>query len=81
MTLAYFCLASLALIPASTVSTADPSLSALQVLLKPTQREGFIDWVYEQQTAEGGFRGSDSLAAARCGSQSRPSSIGLTDDP
>ncbi|CDR44778.1 hypothetical protein NBRC10512_005877 [Rhodotorula toruloides] len=65
MTLAYFCLASLALIPASTVSTADPSLSALQVLLKPTQREGFIDWVYEQQTAEGGFRGSDSLAAAR----------------
>ncbi|BGP31803.1 geranylgeranyl transferase type-1 subunit beta [Rhodotorula toruloides] len=65
MTLAYFCLASLALIPASTVSTADPSLSALQVLLKPAQREGFVDWVYEQQAADGGFRGSDSLAAAR----------------
>ncbi|GEM07421.1 geranylgeranyl transferase type-1 subunit beta [Rhodotorula toruloides] len=65
MTLAYFCLASLALLPASTVSTADPSLSALQVLLKPAQRDGFIDWVYEQQAAEGGFRGSDSLAAAR----------------
>lgn len=68
MTLAYFCLAALALLPSSAVSTHDPALSALPVMLKPAQRHGFVDWVYEQQLPGGGFRGSDSLAAAlpRC---------------
>ncbi|POY71800.1 hypothetical protein BMF94_5161 [Rhodotorula taiwanensis] len=64
MTLAYFCLASLALLPSSAVSTTDPTLSALDVMLKPAQKQGFRDWVYEQQMSGGGFRGSDSLAAA-----------------
>ncbi|GAA5842543.1 hypothetical protein JCM11251_004900 [Rhodosporidiobolus azoricus] len=62
MTLAYFCLASLALLPSSPVSTADPTLSALDIMLKPSQREGFVDWVYQQQLPSGGFRGSDSLS-------------------
>ncbi|GAA5923177.1 hypothetical protein JCM1841_005916 [Sporobolomyces salmonicolor] len=60
-TLAYFCLSALALLPSSAVSTADPALSALEVTLKPAQRQGFVDWVYEQQAPTGGFRGSDSL--------------------
>ncbi|GAA5989695.1 hypothetical protein JCM10908_000595 [Rhodotorula pacifica] len=64
MTLAYFCLASLAILPSSAVSSTDPSLSALQAMLKPAQIHGFRDWVYEQQMPSGGFRGSDSLAAA-----------------
>lgn len=64
MTLAYFCLASLALLPSSAVASTDESLSALEVMLKPAQIEGFRDWVYEQQMPAGGFRGSDSLAAA-----------------
>ncbi|BGP39874.1 geranylgeranyl transferase type-1 subunit beta [Rhodotorula kratochvilovae] len=64
MTLAYFCLAALAILPSSVVSTADPLLSALQIMLKPTQRQGLVEWVYEQQLPSGGFRGSDSLAAA-----------------
>lgn len=64
MTLAYFCLAALALLPSSAVSTQDPTLSALDVMLKPAHRTGFLDWVYQQQLAQGGFRGSDSLAAA-----------------
>ena len=64
MTLAYFCLASLALLPSSAVASTDESLSALEVMLKPAQIQGFRDWVYEQQMPAGGFRGSDSLAAA-----------------
>ncbi|GAA5907831.1 hypothetical protein JCM5296_005797 [Sporobolomyces johnsonii] len=61
MTLAYFCLSALALLPSSAVSTANPALSALEVTLKPAQRQGFVDWAYEQQAPTGGFRGSDSL--------------------
>ncbi|GAA6042262.1 hypothetical protein JCM8097_000603 [Rhodosporidiobolus ruineniae] len=61
MTLAYFCLASLALLPSSAVSSANPELSALEVMLKDSQREGFRNWVYEQQLPSGGFRGSESL--------------------
>ncbi|GAA5861615.1 hypothetical protein JCM3774_002647 [Rhodotorula dairenensis] len=66
MTLAYFCLASLAILPSSAVSAAGDhaTLSALEVMLRPDQIQGFRDWVYEQQMPEGGFRGSDSLAAA-----------------
>ncbi|GAA5997900.1 uncharacterized protein JCM10292_006893 [Rhodotorula paludigena] len=64
MTLAYFCLSSLALLPATAVSSAATAdQSALDVLLKPTQIQGFRDWVYEQQLPTGGFRGSDSLAS------------------
>lgn len=73
MTLAYFCLASLALLPSAPVSSHDPHLSALDVMLKPAQRQGFLDWVYEQQLPQGGFRGSDSLAPAAADS-ARPSS-------
>ncbi|GAA5974013.1 hypothetical protein JCM8115_005986 [Rhodotorula mucilaginosa] len=64
MTLAYFCLASLALLPSSAVASTDESLSALEVMLKPVQIQGFRDWVYELQMPAGGFRGSNSLAAA-----------------
>ncbi|SCV71182.1 BQ2448_2770 [Microbotryum intermedium] len=64
MTLAYFCLSSLSLLPSTCLSpTNDPSLSALDVLLKSEQRQGYIDWVYEQQSPGGGFRGGDSMAA------------------
>ncbi|GJN89162.1 hypothetical protein Rhopal_002136-T1 [Rhodotorula paludigena] len=64
MTLAYFCLSSLALLPATAVSSAATAdQSALDVLLKPAQIQGFRDWVYEQQLPTGGFRGSDSLAS------------------
>lgn len=62
--MAYFCLASLALLPSSAVASTDESLSALEVMLKPAQIQGFRDWVYEQQMPAGGFRGSDALAAA-----------------
>ncbi|BGP55355.1 geranylgeranyl transferase type-1 subunit beta [Rhodotorula sphaerocarpa] len=62
MSLAYFCLASLAVLPASAVvSPAEPDQSALEVMLKPSQRAGFCDWVYRQQAPSGGFRGSDSV--------------------
>lgn len=64
MTLAYFCLASLAILPSSVASSTDEDVSALEVMLKPEQVQGFRDWVYEQQIPTGGFRGSDSLAAA-----------------
>jgi len=76
MTLAYFCLAALALLPSAAVSSHDPTLSALDVMLKPAHRTGFLDWVYQQQLAQGGFRGSDSLAAAlpTAGIGARPSS-------
>ncbi|GAA5949163.1 hypothetical protein JCM3775_001153, partial [Rhodotorula graminis] len=56
--------AALALLPSAPVSTHDPQLAALDVMLKPQQRQGFLDWVYDQQLPQGGFRGSDSLAAA-----------------
>ncbi|GAA5876600.1 hypothetical protein JCM8547_002419 [Rhodosporidiobolus lusitaniae] len=62
MTLAYFCLASLSLLPSSAVSSLDPNLSALDVMLKPAQKSGFARWVYEQQLPTGGFRGSDALS-------------------
>lgn len=62
MSLAYFCLASLAVLPASAVvSPAEPDQSALEVMLKPSQRAGFCDWGYRQQAPSGGFRGSDSV--------------------
>ncbi|KDE06584.1 hypothetical protein MVLG_03080 [Microbotryum lychnidis-dioicae p1A1 Lamole] len=68
MPLAYFCLSSLSLLPSTCLSpTNDPSLSALDVLLKPEQRQGYIDWVYEQQSPGGGFRGGDSMAAVGVG--------------
>ncbi|GAA5908245.1 hypothetical protein JCM6882_006780 [Rhodosporidiobolus microsporus] len=70
MTLAYFCLASLALLPSVPISGADPSLSALEVMLKPREREGYIEWVYQQQLPSGGFRGSDSLGGGSSSSAS-----------
>lgn len=68
MALAYFCLSSLALLPGSAVSSAAPEgQSALDAMLKPQQRQGFIDWVYEQQAPGGGFRGSDSMKGTGAG--------------
>lgn len=62
MSLAYFCLSALALLPSSAVSSIDPNLAAVDVMLKPEQRKDFIDWVYRLQAPGGGFQGSDSLA-------------------
>ncbi|GAA6010736.1 hypothetical protein JCM11491_002922 [Sporobolomyces phaffii] len=65
MTLAYFCISALALLPCP---SSDPAArtsdrrSALETMLRPVQRQGFVDWVYQQQLASGGFRGSDSMA-------------------
>ncbi|GAA6063144.1 hypothetical protein JCM10212_001192 [Sporobolomyces blumeae] len=75
MTLAYFCLSSLALLPdPSTRSSPSPGSdpepdssrfhSSLDTMLRDVQRQGFVDWVYEQQVEAGGFRGSDSVSAA-----------------
>ncbi|GAA5910754.1 protein geranylgeranyltransferase type I subunit CDC43 [Sporobolomyces salmoneus] len=81
MTLGYFCLSSLALLPCpSTASTPTPPEeernvrsassssrqrpAALQTMLRPIQRQGLIDWVYEQQLSTGGFRGSDSIGSS-----------------
>lgn len=61
MTLAYFCLSALSLLPSSTVSNTDLNLSAVEVMLKPKEIEGYVDWVYKQQIISGGFRGSDSM--------------------
>jgi len=63
MTLAYFCLSSLALLPDPTTSSSDegPPRRAIETMLTPKQRNGFIDWIYQQQLPSGGFRGSDSL--------------------
>lgn len=61
MSLAYFCLSALAILPSSAVASIDPNLPAVDVMLKAEQRIGFIDWVYQQQSQDGGFRGSDSL--------------------
>ncbi|SCZ99519.1 BZ3500_MvSof-1268-A1-R1_Chr3-1g06058 [Microbotryum saponariae] len=80
MPLAYFCLSSLSLLPSTCLSpTNDPSLSALDVLFKPEQRQGYIDWVYEQQSPGGGFRGGDSMAAVGVGESAvhQDSSINL----
>lgn len=63
--LAYFCLAGLALLPASAVSSYDPTASALDALLTPAQRSGFADWIYAQQDNSGAFRGSSSVTIAR----------------
>jgi len=61
MTLGYFCLSSLALLPSPAVDETTTD-SALETMLRPVQRQGFIDWVYQQQsTSTGGFRGSDSI--------------------
>ena len=65
LTLAYFCLSALALLPSSAVSSAPGDLSALDVLLKPKQREQYLDWIYAQQELSGGFRGSDSTGDGR----------------
>lgn len=62
MSLAYFCLSALALLPSEAVSSIDPSLAAVDVMLKPEQRKGYVDWVYRLQVSGGGFMGSDSLA-------------------
>lgn len=63
MTLAYFCLSSLALLPDPTTSSSDegPIRRAIEAMLTLKQRNGFIDWIYKQQLPSGGFRGSDSL--------------------
>lgn len=89
MSLAYFCLSSLALLPSEVVSSLDPSLSAVQVMLKPDQRQGYTDWVYQQQLPSGGFRGSDSMVgaepacqgAARCARPPSPSLFRSADPP
>ncbi|KAM0787769.1 hypothetical protein ACM66B_003824 [Microbotryomycetes sp. NB124-2] len=69
MTLAYFCLSSMSLIPRKAVSSNlngtdgtnnEQQQSSIDVLLKSKQTRGYIDWVYEQQLPTGGFRGSDS---------------------
>lgn len=62
MSLAYFCLSAMALLPSSAVSSIDPNLTAVEVLLKPEQRRDYVDWVYRLQLPGGGFQGSDSLA-------------------
>jgi geranylgeranyl transferase type-1 subunit beta len=65
ITLAYFCLSALALLPSAAVSTAGaPGVPALDVMLKPAQIEGYRGWIYTLQAPSGGFRGSDSLAGA-----------------
>lgn len=61
MSLAYFCLSALALLPSEAVSSIDPSLAAVDVMIKPEQRKGYLDWVYRLQAPGGGFMGSDSL--------------------
>ncbi|GAA5928277.1 uncharacterized protein JCM15063_003836 [Sporobolomyces koalae] len=81
MTLGYFCLSALALLP-SPVSAegSDPSGSALDSMLRPVQTQGFIDWVYEQQVPSGGFRGSNSIECP-VPPQPLPSSSSETLDP
>ncbi|GAA6002556.1 hypothetical protein JCM10207_001180 [Rhodosporidiobolus poonsookiae] len=82
MTLAYFCLSALALLPSSAVSTADANLSALEVMLRPAQRQGFVDWVYDQQLPTGGFRGSDALIGSPSAtSEAPPPASASTADP
>ena len=54
----------MALLPSAAVSNIDPSLAAIDVLLKPERVKGYIDWVYRLQVPGGGFQGSDSLAGA-----------------
>lgn len=63
MSLAYFCLSALALLPGAAASSADADgeASALEVMLKPKAKSGYADWVYAQQLGSGGFRGSDSM--------------------
>jgi geranylgeranyl transferase type-1 subunit beta len=63
MTLAYFCLSSLALLPASAISTApeDSERSALELMIKDDVKMEFIDWVYDRQELSGGFRGGSSM--------------------
>ncbi|BGP15903.1 geranylgeranyl transferase type-1 subunit beta [Rhodosporidiobolus nylandii] len=73
MTLAYFCLSALALLPSSAVSTVDLDRSALEVMLKETQKEGYAAWVYEQQLPKGGFRGSDAFVGASTSPEPAPS--------
>lgn len=70
MTLAYFCLASLSLLPASAISTApeDAQRSALELMIKDESRKEFIDWVYERQEIGGGFRGGSSMDGTEMGS-------------
>lgn len=64
MTLGYFCLSSLALLPDPTTISSDegnPPSRAISTMLTPKQTQGFIDWIYQQQLPSGGFKGSDSL--------------------
>ncbi|KAK4049082.1 geranylgeranyl transferase type-1 subunit beta [Microbotryomycetes sp. JL221] len=82
MTLAYFGLSAMSLIPLSAIKQSHETTdeqSAIDALLKPQQITGYIDWVYEQQVKlTGGFRGSDSLdttpssATTKQSSQSSP---------
>ncbi|GAA5980547.1 hypothetical protein JCM11641_006676 [Rhodosporidiobolus odoratus] len=78
MTLAYFCLSSLALLPAAAVSTSDHHLSALDVLTKSSQRQGWADWIYEQQLSSGGFRGSDVLTTGQSDDVTEHSAAGAS---
>lgn len=62
MSLAYFCLSSLALLPGSAVSNlAAPCASALDVLIKPEVKRDYSEWIYARQDSSGGFRGSSSM--------------------
>ncbi|ORY92956.1 terpenoid cyclases/protein prenyltransferase alpha-alpha toroid [Leucosporidium creatinivorum] len=82
MSLAYFCLSALALLPSEAVSSIDPSLAGVDVMLKPEQRKGYVDWVYRLQAPGGGFMGSDSLAGTERGDEeerSLPTPIPLDD--
>lgn len=61
MTIAYFCLSGLSLLPSSAISSNSENQSALDVLIKDNQREGFKDWIYNLQDIGGGFRGGNSM--------------------
>ncbi|GAA5987814.1 hypothetical protein JCM5350_005373, partial [Sporobolomyces pararoseus] len=92
MTLGYFCLSSLALLPCPSTSSNNDSTSeqegnvksaaAIETMLRPVQRQGFIDWVYQQQIPRtGGFRGSDSMELPSSFSSATASTSRTTLDP
>ncbi|GAA5972927.1 hypothetical protein JCM3765_007849, partial [Sporobolomyces pararoseus] len=90
MTLGYFCLSSLALLPcpsSSSSSSSTPSeeenVNSIETMLRPVQRQGFIDWVYQQQLPDiGGFRGSNSMESTlKTSSSSTASTSRITLDP
>lgn len=58
MSLAYFCLSSLSLLPSPTTSGVG---SALEGMLKASEKQGYRAWIWSQQVPGGGFRGGDSM--------------------